>query len=344
MKFLNIICKSGFTLWLIITTFGHIYSQDIHLSQYFTSPLNLNPASTGFFSGTHRFTLNYKNQWQSVTAPYRTTAASAELHVLKRKFHRDLFGGGLQINRDKAGDSEYGTLQALFSLSYIKSINSKNSHFISWGMQLGPSQRTINYDALKFDNQFDGFQHNPQLAHNEQFVKTGFWYLDISSGFHWHYQLNKEQRYDAGAAIFHLNKPDQSFLDYSNINLDSKLVIYGNSVLQFWDKTDLLPGFLYMNQGKYRELLFGTRVSFIKDRRPLDYSATNVGLFIRHKDAVVVMFGIDYKSYTFGVSYDINTSGLRVASDSRGGLELSATYRLNKSSKVIPREVPCPIF
>lgn len=336
--------KLHFLIYLLLLICSNSNAQDIHLSQFYTAPLNLNPATTGFFSGTHRFGLNYKNQWSSVTVPYQTIAVSSELQLLKRKFHRDLFGGGLQINRDKAGDSEFGTFQALFSLSYIKSINKKNSHFISLGIQGGPSQRTINYNALMFDNQHDGDAYNPSLHHGENFEKTNFWYFDFSSGLHWHLQLDKEQRYDAGLALFHINRPNQSFFGYNDILLDNKLVIYGNSLLQFWNNTDLLPSFLFMNQGKYRELTFGTRVRFVKEKRPIDYTATNFGLFLRHNDAVIVVFGLDYKSYTFGISYDVNISRLKIASNSRGGLELSASYRLNKTGKVVPREVPCPIF
>jgi len=329
---------------IIIPSLQYIFAQDIHLSQFYTSPLNLNPASTGFYSGTHRFGINCKNQWNSITTPYQTMAVSAELHILKRKFHRDIFGGGIQINHDKAGDSEYGTFQSLFSFSYIKSLNKKNNHFISIGIQTGASQRKINYNALKFDNQFDGDAYNPALSHGEDFKKDNLWYFDFSSGLHWHLQLNNEQSYEAGASLFHINSPNQSFLGYDNILLDKKLILYGNAYLQFWDKTDLYPAFLYMNQGKYREFVFGSRVAFIKDRHPINYTATDFGLFIRHKDAVIVVLGIDYKSYTLGLSYDINISKLKTASNSRGGFEISVTYRLNKSDKIIPREVPCPIF
>ena len=325
--------------------FQHVlYTQDIHLSQFYTSPLNLNPATTSFFAGTHRFCLNYKNQWSSITIPYRTMTASIELNILKRKFHRDILGGGLQINRDKAGDSEFGIFQSLFSLSYIKLINSQNNHFISIGIQTGPSQKTINYNALMFDNQFDGDKYNPNLSHEEQFNKKELWYLDFSSGLYWFLQLNKQQKYEVGIALFHINTPNQSFLGKKDIYLDKKFVFYSNNTLELWDKTALLPSVLYMRQGKYQELTFGARLSFIKERRPLDYKATNIGFLVRHKDAIIPIFGIDYKSYNFGISYDINISKLRNASESRGGLELSFNYRINKSNKLIPREIPCPIF
>ena len=44
----------------------NLNSQDIHFSQFYMSPLNLNPAMTGVMNGNIRLTGNYWNQWASV--------------------------------------------------------------------------------------------------------------------------------------------------------------------------------------------------------------------------------------------------------------------------------------
>ena len=44
----------------------NINAQDIHFSQFYASPLNLNPAMTGVMNCTDRLTLSYRNQWASV--------------------------------------------------------------------------------------------------------------------------------------------------------------------------------------------------------------------------------------------------------------------------------------
>ena len=41
-------------------------AQDIHFSQFYMSPLNLNPALTGVMNCNTRFVGNYRNQWASV--------------------------------------------------------------------------------------------------------------------------------------------------------------------------------------------------------------------------------------------------------------------------------------
>src|ERR671917_454749 len=53
------------------------YSQDLHFSQWFNSPLTTNPANTGFIpDADYRVGANYRNQWSSVmTVPYKTMSA-----------------------------------------------------------------------------------------------------------------------------------------------------------------------------------------------------------------------------------------------------------------------------
>ncbi|HNM24595.1 MAG TPA: type IX secretion system membrane protein PorP/SprF, partial [Saprospiraceae bacterium] len=43
-----------------------VQAQDIHFSQFYMSPLNLNPAMTGVMNCNHRIVANYRNQWSSI--------------------------------------------------------------------------------------------------------------------------------------------------------------------------------------------------------------------------------------------------------------------------------------
>ncbi|MFC1733283.1 PorP/SprF family type IX secretion system membrane protein [candidate division KSB1 bacterium] len=318
--------------------------QDIHFSQFNNAPLNLNPANTGFFLGTSRVVLNHRNQWSSVTIPYSTFSAGIDMQVFKRKFFQDIFGAGIVINRDKAGDSEFGTTQANLSFSYIKALNRKNNHFVSVGVQTGIAQRSINYSQLVFDNQYNGDLYDPNLYHGEQFSRDNFWFADISAGMHWYYQAENRLNFNAGIGGFHLNTPKQSLFNDGDVNLDSKLIIYGNSQSELSNKMDLLPGFMLAFQGPYTEIIYGTQIKFILDKNKYYYSAINAGIYIRHNDAVIALLGLDYRKFSIGLSYDVNISGLKAASNYMGGFEISAIYIFNKSKNQKIKEVPCPIF
>ena len=43
------------------------YAQDIHFSQFYASPLTMNPAMTGMMDGTFRATAQYREQWSSLS-------------------------------------------------------------------------------------------------------------------------------------------------------------------------------------------------------------------------------------------------------------------------------------
>ena len=66
-----------FAAWCFVAS---VSAQDIHFSQFFATPL-LNPANSGRHDGRWRAGLNYRNQWQSVTAPWRTFDLYGDMRV-----------------------------------------------------------------------------------------------------------------------------------------------------------------------------------------------------------------------------------------------------------------------
>ena len=59
-------------------------AQDPHFTQYFASPLTLNPALTGLTQGDLRLAANYRSQWSSVSSnPYVTGTISFDMAAMK---------------------------------------------------------------------------------------------------------------------------------------------------------------------------------------------------------------------------------------------------------------------
>ena len=331
---------------LLVTGVLPLFAQDIHFSQFDASPLNLNPALTGFFTGKHRFAVNHKSQWASVTTPFQTFSASYDTRLLKRKHRRkDMIGTGITFYRDIAGDSDFGTLQANLSLSYIKGLNNFNNHFLSAGLMAGAAQRNLKFSKLSFDNQFNGEYYDPSLYSGENLSAENFFYFDIGVGLYWFYQTRSRLNFSAGFAAFHLNKPNQSHLNNKDIILNPRYVAHAGAQIEAGRKVDLVPGLQIMNQGKYYEYVLGSMVKLIINDEPDNYISVNMGLYMRYNDAAIAVLGMDYKRVTAGISYDINYSGLRTASDLRGGFEFSLIYILGeKTGRKVIRKMYCPIF
>ena len=308
-------------------------SQDIHFTQFNNSPLNLNPANAGVFFGDYRINLTNRNQWRSVTAPYQTFSASFDSKLLLRKYKKDFLSGGIIFYRDKAGDAGFGTSQANIILSYTKGIDELSKQFLTFGIEGGLAQRSVDYSKLTFDNQFDGNMFNPNIVPGSQIDMNNFIFSDISAGLGYYYFINEGFNLNAGLAMFHINKPEQSFMKDFHAKLNPRYSAYFNLEKTVFDKIMLAPSVLYMQQGKYIELNFGTFVKFVKEKSIKNYTSFNIGVFTRRNDALNIIAGMDYRNYTVGLSYDINYSDLHKASYARGGYEISILYRIFKSAK-----------
>src|SRR5687767_631950 len=113
----------SFTLILLILAAPFLRAQDIHFSQFNASPLTLNPALTGKLSCTYRFAINYRNQWNSVPAPYETYSAAFDALAKTSKYDNGQgFGFGALIFNDVSGDGNLSHLSLGGSMAYHKSL------------------------------------------------------------------------------------------------------------------------------------------------------------------------------------------------------------------------------
>ena len=74
------------TLVVILAEVLIIKAQDPNFSQFFASPLTLNPALTGKFDGAVRVAGNYRNQWPTIENAYVTKTVSVDFGLLKKKW------------------------------------------------------------------------------------------------------------------------------------------------------------------------------------------------------------------------------------------------------------------
>ena len=334
--------KKVYLILLLISLHITLFSQDIHFSQFDASPLNLNPAQTSDINHDFRIVLNHRNQWQSVTVPYLTVSGSFEgkMHLLKNKL-KGYWGYGLLINADKAGDGDFGTTQIKLSTAYHHPLKNKYLNTISVGMNIAYNYQSIDFTKFYFGNQFNGTYYNPNLPNDEVFQQNSISYIDFSTGLQLKGAINKTP-FIFGLAYNHLNHPQQSF-DNANIQLDGKLNTYLFSDFRITSANYLQPSVYYYQQGILKELSYG--VLFLHKTPSIIIPTVFIGGWIRHKDAVIIKGGFDYKQFRIGLSYDINFSKLTVASQGRGGYEISIIYMFDKPAKIIiPYQHQCPVL
>ncbi len=311
-------------------------AQDIHFSQFNASPLTLNPAMAGVLLCDYRFVANYKNQWSSVTTPYRTLNASYDMR-LQRKSTYDSYGSiGVNFFADKAGDSEFSTNKLDLFLSYNKALNSRGDQFVSVAIQGGIAQRSINEAALTFDSEWtEGVK--------EVIPSNNYIFGDVGLGALWYYTPQKKANsFYAGMGLWHLNQPVQSFFGDPTDKLYSRMVIHGGGQLGLGKQFFMMPSAVYYKQGPHYELTFGSYFKFKRSVKKNDMTAFYIGSWYRMGDAMVAAVRVDMSRINIGLSYDFNISSLSNASHTLGGIELSLIYQGCFTNKKL--SVFCPVL
>lgn len=315
------------------------HAQDIHFSQFFNAPYAQNPAHIGQFVGDYRLGAIYRQQWRSVTVPYNTfgmggdAAAFAGIEGL---------GVGAWMYTDRAGSSRLNTFHADLGATWTERFGDARQHSLTAGAQLGFTNVSINYDALRFDAQYNGFSYSPALGNGEQFTRDARSRMDVHVGAAYRYAPDARHRFTGGLALFNVTTPNASLFDGAASPLDIRTLLHAAGQFPISAQVDLLPMLQAQAQGKFRELNIGGTVRYILlDRWDL-LRAVQAGLFMRAKDAGYLYAGLEHDDWTFGLSYDINLSRLEPASRNRGGFEVSAIRVFRKRPPVPVRYKACP--
>src|SRR3954454_20934906 len=118
-----------FCICIILTIAVVGRAQDPNFSQFFVSPLTLNPALTGKFDGVFRVAGNYRNQWPTINNAFTTYTVSVDGSILRSRIPEfDQFGVGIMAFSDKSGNGVLQNNYLAISTAYHKSLDENGYH------------------------------------------------------------------------------------------------------------------------------------------------------------------------------------------------------------------------
>ena len=324
---------------------GFSFSQDIHFSQFFETPLLRNPALAGIFNGDVRVQAVYRNQWNSVTVPYQTGSFNGEYKLPIGRGDDFLTIGG-EILYDKAGTVALTSTHILPVANFHKSLSKERNMYLSVGFMGGLVQRKLDRSKMTTNNEYNGIGYDPSLGDGETFTGSGYSYLDGSVGMSFNTQIGESEDNNIflGAAYHHFNKaPKVSFYGDNNIAMIPKLVFSGGVKMGVTEYSYVTFQADYSKQGSSNEIIGGMMYSYKLDDISDPKYIFHAGALIRWKDAIIPVVKIECKPLSFALSYDVNVSQLKTASYGRGGIELAISYQAS-FIRENTESVRCPRF
>jgi type IX secretion system PorP/SprF family membrane protein len=318
--------------------------QDMQFSQFYASPLYINPGFTGS-TIEHRMTMNYRHQWPNIPGAFEAYHATYEYNASEINS-----GFGLILNREDVGS--FGLTTNLVALSYAYRFQLKRKLYLQPGIKFAYASRSLDYSKLIFNDQLEN--NSSLTADEDAFANASVSYPDISSGI-----LLYGENYWMGISINHINEPNQSLLNEGDESLlPRKFSMHGGykfklsgPIKKRLSAKDVSIAANYKSQGLYDQFDIGAYYN----HEPFVFGFWYRGIpgfksyepGVQNNDAIVILLGLSVpdRNLRIGYSYDITIS--RLAANTGGAHELSLVYEVASPRKKRKNRrfiVPCAKF
>jgi type IX secretion system PorP/SprF family membrane protein len=318
-------------------------AQSIHFSQFYNAPMLMNPALTALLpEHDYRLGANYRNQWASVPVPYSTFSAYADMQALKSEEKYNCFGVGFSLFTDRAGDGLLSLTNGNVSLAYHLQMG--QSSILSFGATGGYVQRSLNYDKLTYDFQWDGTTFNAGRANGEKtgVVKTN--YGTLSAGVNYTY-FSDVLFLKIGGGVMNVNQPKETFYSTGTNEIGMRPTGSVDVTAKLSTNMIINPSVYYAQQKDAYELVFGSLFRY--NVQPGATAPTQVifGGYHRLGDAVIGVIGLKWNDLQVMANYDHTISKLGPYNSGKGAMEFSIIYTgLYPSSGGMKTTLGCPRF
>jgi type IX secretion system PorP/SprF family membrane protein len=322
-------------------------AQDPNFSQFFVSPLTLNPAMTGKFNGDFRVAGNYRDQWPAISKAFVTSTASFDLPLLRNRISElDTWGLGVMAMTDKTANGILSTNMISITTAYHKGLDVDGLHQIGIGFQGTYNTKRLDGTRLHFESeldQFGGWTGVSGETVDNQVLNLS--YFDVSAGVLYNGSSDGYNNYYFGLSAYHLNKPKESFAGDIFYTLNPRITAHAGGAIPLADYTrTIYLSALFSRQAGASNIVAGGAVGFLMNQdeeNPTNFYAGLWSRFNNVNDALIPYVGLEFGGFRLGASYDVNISSLKTASQSRGGIEVSLIYIKRPPGS---KGIPCPQF
>ncbi len=342
-----------------------VKAQDIHYSMFQMSPVGLNPALAGAFSGTARIGGIYRAQdiigsgsETSANIGYKTYSFFIDVPVIRGFRAQDWIGIGLGLNSDVAGIGDLTETATIQAISYHLPIDKNNNNVISIGVNSG----TLSYKG-KNNYTFE----DELFGGGSSSLDDNFFEIQSSGGGNkgsrankadWGFGLTYKGKLDnvsamrLGVSSAHLNNPTKQLTKAGQKSASERLPVRITAFAEYdrllSPRTRIIPALLYQNYRSNNELALQALFAYYMD--PKNDITVYAGLGLRVNtlnpiDAVPIYLGFDIKDVKARLAFDTTISRKSYTNRGFGALEFSVNYILKvyKRPKIDPA-IFCPRF
>ena len=306
--------------------------QDPYFSQFFMSPMTLNPALTGKNIANYRVTMNRKTQWWGENVQsFTNNSFSVEKNILSDSIIKDQLSLGINFSNDVSAGGLLKSNYIMLSSAYNNALDANGNSLIGIGIAISYANRITDPSKFLFQSQFTSMGFNPNISANDPIITVPSHYLDIHSGVHYSYSGTKTN-FHAGFAMFHIGKSQDGVVsNHDQYIVPTRFLIqtgFGININKF-SKGRIEA--LLQSQGNYKTYHLGAIYTV-----PINIYKTmnlDLGLWVKKHAVVYPYIALGSQSWKLGLSYDFVAGDIQSAYQSMQSLELSFAFGISGKNK-----------
>lgn len=330
-------------------------AQDLHYSMFQMSPVGLNPALAGSFSGTARVGGVYRIQdvisnSEAIAANrgYETYTAFLDSPVMRGVREQDWIGIGLSIASDVAGIGNLRQTSSVQAISYHMPLGRRGNSTLSFAISSGTTNLSVrDVASYEFESEILGNGQDPRVQEYED-PENSTTKADFGGGIVYKTTIDKVSAFRGGLSLAHLNSPKKTLSSTGTNRTPVRITAFAEYDRLLNPRTRIIPAVIIQNFGRNNEVALQALTGYYFD--PEKDITVYAGLGARINtfnplDAIPIYLGFDMKDLQVRLAFDTTVSGKAYTNRGFGALEISANYimKIYKRPKVDPA-VFCPRF
>jgi type IX secretion system PorP/SprF family membrane protein len=318
---------SVFAILLVLGTNMKLDAQDPNFSQFFASPLTINPALTSDGESNWRAMTNIRTQTIGIGSPYSTQSFSID-GKLKKMDDDNFLGIGGMILADRSMEGAFKSTYINLNASYHLSIDSKGNG-LAVGLGFINNNTRVDYSSLTTDQQLSNTGFDRALPTGEPNLNPSISYSSACAGIMFTH-VNDYSFLNVGIAGYRFVNSSRSLLDNRALYVSPRYDIHADFGTVIHDDLNVTFSAIHLIQNGTSATSLGSSLAFglRPDQFDMDQRRMlNAGIYYRLGDAVIPYIGYTHNEIQFGLSYDVNVSSVKSGSVSTRSFEISLIYK-----------------
>lgn len=319
---------------IVLLSSGVLLSQDPYFSQYFTSPMTLNPALIGKGSSATRVMATHRTQWWgSIGSAFVTSSISAEMPIATKKNQNNQLAIGLMGLTDASNAGLLKNNYFSVGVAYNLALNKAGTQTFGAGLVGTYGNRLLDQSKFLFQSQFSSFGFIRSINANDPIQLPRRSYFDVAAGVHYR-SVGKKWDINLGASAYHIAQPDISAYESSSFFLRARLNLQAGLTRKITGGDELHFSSLFTKYGNTNVLTYGGIYKYkIQGNHPI--KSVNAGVFHRVDDSFVAYSALEGQRWAVGFTYDFIHSAVRTYYNSVQSTEISFCYFVRSKKKPV---------